>query len=113
VLTFNVFEGDLGLNEGIPRNVYSLDTDSLIQLTGGETGRDSLIMGLGERVDLPAGLGSVEFTELRRFVSFDVHRDPTQLPVGISVSLDHGGAHCDAVCDEASRLDQNHPGREG
>jgi cytochrome c biogenesis protein len=26
----------------------------------------------------------VEFTELRRFVSVDVHRDPTQLPVAIS-----------------------------
>jgi cytochrome c biogenesis protein len=67
--------------------VYSLDTDSLTQLTGGETGRDSLVMGLGDRVDLPSGLGSVEFTELRRFVSFDVHRDPTQLPVGISSVL--------------------------
>jgi len=87
VLTLNVFRGDLGLDEGIPRNVYSLDTDTLTQLTGGETGRDSLVMGLGERVDLPAGLGSVEFTELRRFVSFDVHRDPTQLPVAISAML--------------------------
>ncbi len=87
VLTLNVFRGDLGLDEGIPRNVYSLDTESLTQLTGGDTGRDSLLMGLGERVELPAGLGSVEFTELRRFVSFDVHRDPTQLPVGVSSVL--------------------------
>ena len=87
VLTLNVFQGDLGLNEGIPRNVYSLDTESLTQLTGGETGRDSLVMGLGERVELPAGLGSVEFTELRRFISVDVHRDPTQLPVAISAVL--------------------------
>ena len=84
VLTLNVFRGDLGLDEGIPRNVYSLDTESLTQVTGGETGRDSLVMGLGERVDLPSGLGSVEFTELRRFVSVDVHRDPTQLPVALS-----------------------------
>ena len=29
----------------------------------------------------------MEFTELRRFVSFDVHRDPTQLPVAISAML--------------------------
>ena len=87
VLTLNVFRGDLGLDEGIPRNVYSLDTESLTQLTGGETGQDSLVMGLGERVSLPSGLGSVEFTELRRFISVDVHRDPTQLPVGISAAL--------------------------
>jgi cytochrome c biogenesis protein len=87
VLTLNVFQGDLGLNEGIPRNVYSLDTESLTQLTGGETGTDSLVMGLGERVELPAGLGFVEFTELRRFISVDVHRDPTQVPVALSAVL--------------------------
>jgi len=80
----NVFRGDLGLDEGIPRNVYSLDTDALTQVTGGDTGVDSLVMGLGERAEIPGGLGSVEFTELRRFVSVDVHRDPTQLPVAIS-----------------------------
>lgn len=84
VLTLNVFRGDLGLDEGIPRNVYSLDTDALTQVTGGDTGVDSLVMGLGERAEIPGGLGSVEFTELRRFVSVDVHRDPTQLPVAIS-----------------------------
>ena len=87
VLTFNVFEGDLGLNEGIPRNVYSLDTESLTQLSGGDTGRDSVVLGLGESASLPDGLGSIEFTELRRFVTFDVHRDPTQLPVALSAGL--------------------------
>jgi len=91
VVTFNVFEGDLGLNEGIPRNVYSLDTESLTQITGGDTGADSLILGLGQRQDLPDGKGSVEFQALPRFISFDVHRDPTQLPVGIASAVIFGG----------------------
>jgi len=91
VLTFNVFEGDLGLNEGIPRNVYSLDTESLTQITGGDTGEDSLILGLGQVQDLPGGRGSVEFQALPRFISVDVHRDPTQLPVGIASAVIFGG----------------------
>jgi cytochrome c biogenesis protein len=44
-------------------------------------------MNLGETAELPGGLGSVEFTALPRFVSVDIHRDPTQLPVGISSVL--------------------------
>jgi len=87
ILTLNVFEGDLGLNEGIPRNVYSLDTDDLTQITGGDTGEDSLVLGLGQVQELPGGRGSVEFTALPRFISVDVHRDPTQLPVAISSFL--------------------------
>lgn len=84
VLTLNVFEGDLGLNEGIPRNVYSLDTDEMTQIAGGDTGTPSLVMALGQRQELPGGRGSVEFTALPRFISVDIHRDPTQLPVAIS-----------------------------
>ena len=91
VVTFNVFEGDLGLNEGIPRNVYSLDTESLTQITGGDTGVESVILGLGQTQDLPDGKGSVEFQALPRFISFDVHRDPTQLPVGIASAVIFGG----------------------
>lgn len=91
VLTFNVFEGDLGLNEGIPRNVYALDTEELIQITGGDTGEDSLVLGLGQIQDLPGGRGSVEFQALPRFISVDVHRDPTQLPVGIASAVIFGG----------------------
>jgi cytochrome c biogenesis protein len=46
-----------------------------------------VVLGLGESASLPDGLGSIEFTELRRFVTFDVHRDPTQLPVALSAGL--------------------------
>lgn len=87
VLTLNVFEGDLGLNEGVPRNAFSLNTDDLEQITGGETGIDSIILQLGERADLPDGRGSVEFTELPRFVSLDIHHDPTQAGVLVSALL--------------------------
>lgn len=87
VLTLNAFEGDLGLNEGVPRNAYSLNTDDLEQITGGDTGVDSIVLQLGESADLPGGRGSVEFTSLPRFVSLDIHHDPTQTGVLVSSLL--------------------------
>ena len=84
VLTLNAFTGDLGINEGVPRNVYSLDTVDLTQITGGDSGTESLVLPLGETVELPDGLGSVEFTSLPRFISIDVHHDPTQTGVFLS-----------------------------
>ena len=71
----------------MPRSVYSLKTDELTQITGGDTGVESLVLGLGDAVELPDGLGSVEFTSLPRFVSLEVHHDPTQVGVLISVVL--------------------------
>lgn len=78
VLTLNAFTGDLGLDAGVPRNAYALNTDGLTQITGGDTGVESLVLGLGQSADLPNGLGSVEFTSLQRFVSLEFHHDPTQ-----------------------------------
>ncbi|MDO8337559.1 MAG: cytochrome c biogenesis protein ResB [Microcella sp.] len=91
VLTLNAFTGDLGLDDGVPRNAYALDTDDLTQVTGGDTGTDSLVLGLGQSADLPRGLGSVEFTALPRFISVDVHHDPTQAGVLVSALLILGG----------------------
>ncbi|MFN3707459.1 cytochrome c biogenesis protein ResB [Microcella sp.] len=87
VLTLNVFVGDLGLDDGVPRNAYALDVDELEQITGGETGVDSIILGLGQSAELPNGYGTVEFTALPRFVSIDFHHDPTQLGVLVSSVL--------------------------
>lgn len=87
ILTLNAFTGDLQLDEGVPRNVYALETEDMTQITGGDSGADSLVLGLGDTMELPDGLGSVEFTSLPRFVSIDIHHDPTQLGVLISSTL--------------------------
>lgn len=87
VLTLNVFTGDLGVNTGTPRSVYSLDTSIMSQLTGGDSGVDSLQLAPGESVELPDGLGTVDFEEVRRFASLDFAYDPTKTPVFIFVSV--------------------------
>ncbi|WP_157007391.1 cytochrome c biogenesis protein ResB [Agromyces laixinhei] len=64
VLTLNVYEGDLGIDEGTPTSVYTLDTSTLTQLSGGDTGVDSIELKPGETVELPNGLGTVTFEDV-------------------------------------------------
>lgn len=78
MVTLNVYVGDLGLNNGVPRSVYALDTTHLTKLTGTKTDLASLEMRPGDSAPLPDGLGSVTFEGVKRFASLDVHRDPTQ-----------------------------------
>lgn len=87
VLTLNVFQGDLGINDGTPRSVYTLDVSDMTQLTGGQSGVDSIELRPGETADLPNGLGTVTFEDesdesvagapVKRFASLQVHRDPS------------------------------------
>jgi cytochrome c biogenesis protein len=102
-LTFRVYAGDLGIDDGVPKSVYQLDTDSMTALTGKGTGEKTLELQPGETQQLPNGLGSVTFDNANpnaepgdfsgsvpRFASFDIHRDPTQgwvLGFGILVLL--------------------------
>ncbi|MFD4422295.1 cytochrome c biogenesis protein ResB [Agromyces sp. NPDC058484] len=107
VLTLNVYQGDLGINEGTPTSVYTLDPSTMEQLTGGTTGVDSIELMPGETVELPNGLGTITFEDVSpgagdadaadpdaadsdaatddyaqsvsRFASFDIHDDPSQL----------------------------------
>lgn len=79
VLTLNVYSGDLGVNAGTPRSVYSLDTSTLTQLTGGKTGVRSVDLKPGQSQTLPGGLGTVRFDSVARFASLSIHRDPAQV----------------------------------
>jgi cytochrome c biogenesis protein len=91
LLTLNVYTGDLGIDGGVPTSVYTLDTGNLTQLTGGKTGVQSIELAPGQTMDLPNGLGSVSLDAVPRFVSFDVHHDPTQRWVLLFAILVLGG----------------------
>lgn len=87
LLTLDVFSGDLGVNEGVPRSVYVLDTTELTQLTGRAIGEESIELSPGATADLPDGLGTITFEDespegvtnasqsVKRFVSLQIHRD--------------------------------------
>lgn len=78
LLTLEVYTGDLGLDDGVATNAYSLNTDGLTQIAGRDAAAPTIELRLGDRVDLPDGLGSIELAALPRFVSLDVHHDAAQ-----------------------------------
>ncbi len=78
LLTLRVYSGDLGLDKGVPKSVFALDTDGLRQIAGGKAKSPSLKIAVGQVVDLPNGLGTIELTEVKKFASLDVHHDPSQ-----------------------------------
>ena len=77
LVTMFVYAGDLGLDDGIGVNAFTLDIDGMTQLAGGDADLAALELTEGETVDLPDGLGTIEFEGLRRFISVDIHHDPT------------------------------------
>ena len=83
VLTFNVFSGDLGIDDGTPRSVYTLDVSGLTQHTGGDSNQESLELTPGATVDLPNGWGTVTWESIsaekpvKRFASLQIQHDPS------------------------------------
>ncbi|HWL01051.1 MAG TPA: cytochrome c biogenesis protein ResB [Microbacteriaceae bacterium] len=78
LVTLEVYTGDLGLDTGRATNAYVLDTESLTQIAGRTADAPTIALRVGDRVDLPDGLGSVELTAIPRFAALDIHSDPAQ-----------------------------------
>ncbi|HEY8590953.1 MAG TPA: cytochrome c biogenesis protein ResB [Naasia sp.] len=78
LLSFNVYEGDLGLDDGVPTSVYTLDTEDLTQIAGRGTDVDSVDLRLGETIDLPDGLGTITLDGISRYASLEIHSDPAR-----------------------------------
>lgn len=78
-LNLNSYYGDLGLDDGTPRNVYVLDTDDLTELNSRSNDNRGIVLGVGQTYDLPEGRGSISFDGLQRYVALDIHHDPGQL----------------------------------
>ena len=79
LLTLRAYTGDLGLDAGVPKSVYQLVTDGMTPIAGGDAPTPALELKMGETVDLPNGLGTIELTDVKRLISLDIHRDPSQV----------------------------------
>ena len=77
LLVLAVWTGDLGLNDGIPQNVYQLDESGMTQAVDAAGTPVTLYVRRGETVQLPNGQGSITFDTLPRFVALDLRYDPT------------------------------------
>lgn len=76
----SAWAGDLGLDSGVPQSIYRLDTEGMTQL-----GIEAL--RVGETWNLPAGNGTVEFTGLSRWASFQIAHDPGKEPALIAAVI--------------------------
>ncbi|MDM8085540.1 cytochrome c biogenesis protein ResB [Cellulomonas cellasea] len=76
VLVLAVWKGDLGLDSGIPQNVYQLDDTNMEQAVDAQGQPVTLHVRPGETVDLPDGLGTLTFESVPRFVALDLRHDP-------------------------------------
>lgn len=77
LLVLEVYRGDLGLDEGLPQNVYRLDTENLEASVDADGERVKLLVAPGETVDLPDGLGTLTFESVPRYVALDLRHDPS------------------------------------
>ncbi|MCV2394874.1 cytochrome c biogenesis protein ResB [Actinotalea sp. M2MS4P-6] len=96
VLVLQVWRGDLGLDSGVPQNVYQLDTAGMAQVSDADGTPVTVVVPLGEEVELPGGLGTLSFDGLPRYVALDMRYDPSlgwvlafalTALVGLAVSL--------------------------
>ena len=73
------FTGDLGVDDGTPQSVYSLDKRGMTQVTGAD-GRNLLqSLAPGATMTLPTG-ESLTFDGVRRWTSLQVSHDPGVTP---------------------------------
>lgn len=77
VIYLYAYTGDLGLDAGIPQNVYQLDMTHLSPVRGEDGQPFLVVLRPGETVELPAGLGSITWNELPRFIAVDLRADPS------------------------------------
>lgn len=83
-LTYEAFAGDLGLDSGVPQNVYELDTARMVRTGGG-------LLLPGETSPPLAGGATMTFVGFREWANLQVARDPAQRPVLGAAVLALGG----------------------
>lgn len=76
-LVMSGYTGDLGLDDGTPQSVYTIDAENMTEMT--DSSGNPLLIQLteGETQQLPDG-GSVTFDGIKRYIAVDISQDPTQ-----------------------------------
>jgi cytochrome c biogenesis protein len=70
-LILTAYHGDLGVDSGLPQNVYQLDTKKMTQFkTNGQP--VAMAMRPGDTFTLPNGAGSLTFTGVKTWASFQI-----------------------------------------
>ncbi|ALV47062.1 cytochrome C biogenesis protein ResB [Arthrobacter alpinus] len=86
-LNLNAYTGDLGLDSGVPRNVYTLDTSTLTEINSRNLDAGGITLAPGQSYNLPGNNGTISFDGIKRFAALDIRHDPGQVYVLIFAVL--------------------------
>ena len=95
-LIMTAFTGDVGLNDGSPESVFTLDKSQLEPVLGADGTTLRSTLAVGDEMTLPDGAGSLRFDGVARFANFQIARDPGKeivlvaailLLIGLTTSL--------------------------
>ncbi|MEU0135594.1 cytochrome c biogenesis protein ResB [Streptomyces sp. NPDC006296] len=76
VLALNGYHGSLGVDSGLPQNVYQLDTSKMKEFKDSNGDKLKKRLRPGETMKLPDGAGSVTFESVEEWASFQISRQP-------------------------------------
>ena len=93
LLVLNVYTGDLGLDDGVPQNLYTLDTAGLTAVSDPDVPGEpaQIMLRPGETMELPDGLGTITLNDIPRFAALDVRYDPSVLSMGVFAGIAMAG----------------------
>ncbi|WP_078987755.1 MULTISPECIES: cytochrome c biogenesis protein ResB [unclassified Streptomyces] len=76
VLALSAYHGSLGVDAGLPQNVYQLNTSKMQEFkdADGQLFKKRLLPG--ETMELPNGAGTVKFEGVERWATFSITRQP-------------------------------------
>lgn len=96
VLMLNLYTGSLGLDDGVPQNLYTLDTAGLTAVPDPDDPVEAaqIVLRPGETVELPDGLGTITLNDIPRFAALDVRYDPSILWMGVFAGIAIAGLTC-------------------
>lgn len=95
-LVLAAYSGALGIGDGTPESVYTLDTAGLDAVPGPDGLRLEKALSVGETMVLPDGQGSLTFDGVAQFANFQIAYDPGKeislmaavlLLIGLTTSL--------------------------
>ncbi|WP_170931516.1 cytochrome c biogenesis protein ResB [Aeromicrobium sp. PE09-221] len=88
VIGLRMWTGDLGLDDGTPQSVYTLQKDQMTEVLDDNGEPLNISLSPGQSQTLPGG-GTIEFVDLRRFARLQIADVPAKsLPLaGVSVGL--------------------------
>ncbi|KRV50909.1 cytochrome C biogenesis protein [Wenjunlia vitaminophila] len=93
-LFLTAYRGDLGIDSGLPQNVYQLKTKNMKQFKKANGDPFAKYLLPEEKMELPGGAGTLEFTGIKEYAQFEVSEKPGKGLALASASLALLGLIC-------------------